>query len=109
MPCHSPPWAFGPQPAPASHAVICRHSSQQPNAFIKAAIGVNPARYSYHSFHRGGASFAFNQQAPTEFLKAQGDWRSDAYLVYLNISKSNKFKILNSITARLTPSSPPSS
>ena len=98
--------------------VVTRHGNHTPilahqyNAFIKAAIsaiGVDPARYSSRSFRRGGASFAFNQQAPTEFIKAQGDWRSDAYLVYLNISESNKFKILNSITARLTPSSPPSS
>ena len=80
--------------------------AHQYNAFIKAslsAIGFNPAHYSSHSFRRGGATFAFSRDAPTAFIKAQGDWKSDAYLVYLTLSTANKFKILNSITSRLSP------
>lgn len=76
------------------------------NAFIKAslsAIGVNPAHFSSHSFRRGGATFPFCRDAPTAFIKAQGDWKSDAYLVYLTLSTANKFKILNSITSSLSP------
>jgi len=80
--------------------------AHQFNAFIKAsllAIGVNPAHYSSHSFRRGGATFAFCRKAPTSFIKAKGDWKSDDYLVYLTLSTANKFKILNSITSRLSP------
>ena len=76
--------------------------AHQYNAFIKAslsAIGVNPAHFSSHSFRRGGATFAFCRAAPTAFIKEQGDWKSDAYLVYLTLSTAYKFKIkiLNSI------------
>lgn len=58
-----------------------------------------------HSFHREGATFAFCHEAPTAFIKAQGDWKSDAYLVYLTLFTANKFKILNSITSSLSPTS----
>jgi len=66
--------------------------AHQYNAFIKAslsAIGLNSAR--------GGATFAFSHEAPTAFIKAQGDWKSDAYLVYLTLSTENnlKFSILS--------------
>ena len=57
--------------------------AHQYNAFITAslsAIGFNLAHYSSHSFRRGGASFAFSRDAPTAFIKARGDWKSDAYL-----------------------------
>jgi len=48
-------------------------------------IGVNPANYSGHSFRRGGASFAYQSGIPIELIKALGDWRSDAVLVYLTM------------------------
>ena len=32
-----------------------------------------------------GVSFAFECNAPAELIKFQGDWCSDAYLVYLEI------------------------
>ena len=82
--------------------ILARHY----NAFIKAsiaAIGLHPSRFSSHSFRRGGATFAFQQRAPPAFIKAQGDWKSDAYLVYLTLSADDKLQILNSITSRLSP------
>ena len=101
------------QLSPSSPLFVCKSQgayrpilAHQYNAFIKAslsAIGVNPAHYSSHSFRRGGATFAFCSEAPTAFIKAQGDWKSDAYLVYLTLSTANKFTILNSITSRLSP------
>jgi len=58
--------------------------------------------YSSQSFRRGGATFAFCREAPTAFIiLAEGNWKSDAYLVYLTLSTAKKFKILNSITSRL--------
>lgn len=74
------------------------------NSFVKRAVsslGLDPTCYSSHSFRRGGASFAFNNRAPTEFIKSHGDWLSDAYLVYLTMSNDEKFKILDSITTKL--------
>ena len=80
--------------------------AHQYNAFIKAsvaAIGLDPKKYASHSFRRGGATFAFACHAPTAFIKAQGDWQSDAYLIYLQLSSADKLKLLNSITSRLSP------
>ena len=82
--------------------------AHQYNAFIKAsitALSLDPTKYSSHSFCRGGTTLAFCCNAPTTFIKAQGDWKSDAYLVYLTLSNESKLRILNSITTRLSPHS----
>ena len=84
----------GSKPVLAGHAV----------KFLKECIkflGYNENVYSMHSFRRGGATFAFRAGAPSEFIKAQGDWMSDAFLVYSVISPQDKTRILQSITARL--------
>ena len=41
--------------------------------------------YTGHSFRRGGACHALFSGVPAEMIMAQGDWRSLAYLDYLNI------------------------
>ena len=52
---------------------------------IKAA-GIDSTSYSPHSFRRGGATFVFEAKVPSELIKAQGDWRSDCYLIYLEMT-----------------------
>ena len=42
-----------------------------------------PGDYSSHSFRRGGTTFAFLCGVPAEMIKTLGNWRSDAYLKYL--------------------------
>ena len=52
--------------------VLARHF----NLFLKrcvSSIGEDPSHFSLCSFRKGGATFAFNYGAPTEFIKAQGD------------------------------------
>lgn len=76
-------------------------------AFIKtslSAIGLNPPHFSSHSFCGGGITFAFSHGTPTAFIKAQGDWKSNAYLIYLTLPYEHKYEILHSITNRLFPS-----
>ena len=53
---------------------------------ILSMLDLDPQSFSPHSFRRGGASFAFECNVPGEFIKFQGDWRSDGYLVYLEMS-----------------------
>ena len=80
--------------------ILARHF----NSFLKhciESIGEDPLQFSPRSFRKRGATFAFNCGAPTEFIKAQGDWKSDAYLVYLTLSLSKKQAILNAITTKL--------
>ena len=74
------------------------------NLFLKRCvsfIGTDPSHFSSRSFRNGGATFAFNWGAPTEFIKAQGGWKSDAYLVYLTLSSSKKLALLHAITTKL--------
>ncbi len=44
------------------------------------------SQYSGHSFRRGGATHALMCGVPAEVIKGQGDWRSLAYLDYLEIN-----------------------
>ena len=55
---------------------------------VISAIGLVPTNYSPHSFRRGGASFAFKCNVPAELIQRQGDWQSDAYLIYLQMSSA---------------------
>jgi len=46
-------------------------------------IGIDPDQYSGHSFRRGGATFAFSCAGlPQLYLRAMGDWLSNAFLLY---------------------------
>ena len=45
--------------------------------------GLQASHYSGHSFRRGGATYAFRCGAPIELISFQGDWSSDAVLLYV--------------------------
>jgi len=75
------------------------------NAFLKRCIGglgLDSRQFSSRSFRKGGATFAFNNGAPTELIKAQGTWKSDAYLVYLNLAPAKQLQLLSSISNKLS-------
>ena len=40
-------------------------------------IGKNPKQFSTHSLRRGGASWAFSSEIPSELIQLYGDWKSD--------------------------------
>ena len=50
-------------------------------------------RFRGHSFRRGGASWAFASGVPGELIQIMGDWKSDAYRVYLEFSLLSKVAI----------------
>ena len=54
------------------------------------AVGLDSTCYSPHSFRRSGATFAFDAQVPSELINVQGDWRSDCYFIYLEMSDRQK-------------------
>jgi len=56
-------------------------------------VGLKSEKYSSHSFRRGGASWAFRKCVPGELLKVHGDWKSDAYQVYLDFSLEQKMLV----------------
>ena len=65
---------------------------------LVSQIGLNASQYSGHSFRRGGATFAFSMGVPGELIQLQGDWRSDAYLIYLVISSSRKVLVSSTMS-----------
>ena len=65
------------------------------------AIGADPSEFSPHSFRRGGATFAFDCGLPAELIKLQGDWYSDAYLVYLETTDHQKRTAVNAMAHAL--------
>lgn len=74
------------------------------NRFFKSCVratGFIPQYFSSRSFRQVGATFALNCGAFSEFIKAQGVWQSDAYLLYLKLSTHKKLDILRSISTRI--------
>ena len=49
-------------------------------------LGYPSSKYTGHSFRRGGASFGLHCGLPTDLIKLQGDWNSNAYERYLQPS-----------------------
>jgi len=48
------------------------------------AIGVDASLYSGHSFRRGGATYAHRLGVDPMLIKRMSDWRSDAYMLYID-------------------------
>ena len=57
---------------------------------LVALIGLDPSKFSTHSFRRGGTTYAFQAEVPDILIKAQGDWSSSAYLSYIDMSVSRR-------------------
>ena len=87
-------------PAHTTRPLTFRHFSSF-LARVIAALGLDPRAYSSHSFRQGGATFAFECHVPAEHIKFQGDWSSDAYLVYLEMSPAQKRLAVDSMAAKI--------
>ena len=60
-------------------------------------IGLNPKLFSSHSFRRGFATLAFQSDIRPEHIQLLGDWKSDAYKCYLELTWKDKLDILKSM------------
>ena len=61
---------------------------------LLSTLGLPGQFYASHSFRRGGATYLFRQGIPGELIQVMGDWKSEAYKVYLEIDLPTKFQIL---------------
>ena len=66
-----------------------------------SACGYNPTKYSGHSFRRGGATYAFQCNIPADYIKRHGDWKSSAYLRYIDMDIDMKWKMAKVLGSRL--------
>lgn len=51
---------------------------------LKAAVTHVSGNFGTHSFRRGGATWLLAQGVPGEIIKILGDWKSSAYLAYID-------------------------
>ena len=50
---------------------------------INLALGLNPHFFTYHSFRRSGATFAYNAHVPIQHIKRHGTWSSECVWRYI--------------------------
>lgn len=62
---------------------------------ILQTCGLPAHAFSGHSFRRGSASAMFQAGLPGEVIQIMGDWKSDAYKLYLDIDIDSKFKLIS--------------
>ena len=71
---------------------------------IKSLVSIlhlDPRHYSTHSLRRGGATFAFASGLPSELIKLQGDWHSQAYEVYLTFPLQERIWFCSQIAGKI--------
>ena len=54
-------------------------------------IGQDPTVFSLHSLRRGGVTFAYQADMEGEMIKLLGDWASDTYKRYVDISMDKRY------------------
>ena len=57
--------------------------------------------YSCHSFCRGGASWAFQTGLSSELIQIFGDWASDCYKLYLEMSMDTKINFATRFSSNI--------
>lgn len=67
--------------------------------FYIKLCGLDSKLYSGHSFRRGGATHAFSLNISPLLIKAQGDWKSDAYLRYIDIPMKLRWETMMKLAA----------
>ena len=77
----------------SSSSVITYSKFMKNLRFLLQMIGTDPKRFGTHSFRRGGATLAFRAGVPADLIKTQGDWKSDAYQRYIEVSVDDKLNV----------------
>ena len=66
-----------------------------------SVLGIDHIGFSSHSFRRGGATFAFSVGVPGELIQSQGDWSSECYKLYLDLSVQHCLTVARSLSHHL--------
>lgn len=61
--------------------------------WLLAKAGHQPELFAGHSLRRGGATFAYQCGVNPLFIRIQGDWNSDAWLLYIGLSHEQKRQV----------------
>ena len=55
---------------------------------INVSLGLNPHFFTFHSFRRSGATFAYNSHVPIQQIKRHGTWSSECVWRYIQADHS---------------------
>ena len=64
-------------------------------------IGEEESSYTLHSLRRGGATFAYQSNMEGHMIKLLGDWASDCYKRYIDISIDQRFDSMKTFVEAL--------
>ena len=64
-------------------------------------LGEDADNYSLHSLCRGGATFTYQSNMEGEMIKLLGDWASDCYKRYVDISMDKRFDSMKTFVEAL--------
>ena len=64
-------------------------------------IGEDDMAYSLHSLHGGGATFTYQSNMEGEMIKLLGDWASDCYKRYIDISMDQRYESMKAFVEAL--------
>ena len=64
-------------------------------------VGKDDMAYSLHSLCRGGATFAYQSNMEGEMIKLIGDWASDTYKRYVDISMDKRYDSMQAFVEAL--------
>ena len=71
-----------------THGVFVQHFMR-----LVRAVGLDWKQYAGHSFRRGGATYCFNLGVDPELIKMLGDWKSNAYLLYEEVTVRRRLEL----------------
>ena len=69
---------------------------------LVSRCGLNEKDYSGHSFRRAGCTFAWQNGVSAQHIMAQGDWKSDCWLKYVDISMSDRWTAAQTIASSVS-------
>ena len=70
---------------------------------VLSRAGLPASKFSGHNFRRGGATFAFRCGEPLELISLQGNWSSDAVLLYIAQLLDRRLSVASLIDQTMHP------
>jgi integrase len=70
---------------------------------VLTMCGVDSSQYSGHSFRRGGATWAFKCGISPLLIKAQGDWRSECFQIYVDTTIEQQWDMVQKLSNAMGP------
>ena len=69
---------------------------------LVSRCGLNANDFSGHSFRRAGCTFAWQSGVSAQHIMAQGDWKSDCWLKYVNINMSDRWSAAKTMASSVS-------